>query len=153
VAEALRRLDVRLTMTAHPTEVTRRSVFNHQRSVWRVMERLDDPRLARTQRRELESELREVLTVWWQTDAVRRVRPVVEDEVRRIVFFFEAVLFDATPRLEAEISRAFERSWPPRSGRSVRQLGGWGHGRQSGGCARFRGRRAAAASHDRVATT
>ena len=113
VAEALRRLDVRLTMTAHPTEASRRSVFEHQQSVWRAMERLDDPRLGRTQRRVLEGELREVLTVWWQTDAVRHVRPVVEDEVRRILFFFEAVLFDAAPRLEAEISRSFERSWPP----------------------------------------
>ena len=45
------------------------------------------PRLGRTQRREIESELREVLTVWWQTDAVRRVRPLVVDEVRRILFF------------------------------------------------------------------
>ena len=88
VAEALRRLDVRLTMTAHPTEATRRSVFEHQQWVWRAMERFDDPRLGRTQRGELEGELREVLTVWWQTDAVRRIRPVVEDEVRRILFFF-----------------------------------------------------------------
>ncbi|MBV9414304.1 MAG: phosphoenolpyruvate carboxylase, partial [Solirubrobacterales bacterium] len=113
VADALGRLDVRLTMTAHPTEAARRSVFNRQQSVWRAMERLDDPRLGRTQRRALEGELREVLTVWWQTDAVRHVRPVVEDEVRRILFFFEAVLFDAAPRLEAEISRSFKRSWPP----------------------------------------
>lgn len=109
VSEMLRRLDVRLVMTAHPTEATRRSVFNHQQSVWRAMERLDDPRLGRTQRRRLEAELREVLTVWWQTDAIRRVRPLVEDEVRRILFFFEAVLFDAVPALEAEVSRRFDR--------------------------------------------
>jgi phosphoenolpyruvate carboxylase len=130
VAEALRRLDVRLTMTAHPTEATRRSVFEHQQSVWRAMERLDDPRLGRTQRRGLEGELREVLTVWWQTDAVRRTRPVVEDEVRRILFFFEAVLFDAVPRLEAEISRSFERSWPP-SVPAVR-FGSWAGGDMDG---------------------
>ena len=130
VAEALRRLDVRLTMTAHPTEATRRSVFNHQQSVWRAMEQLDDPRLGRTQRRELESELREVLTVWWQTDAVRRIRPVVDDEVRRILFFFEAVLFDVAPRLEAEISRSFERPWPP-SVPAVR-FGSWAGGDMDG---------------------
>src|ERR1700733_5244814 len=99
------------TMT--PMRAARRSVFNHQQSVWRAMERLDDPRIGRTQRRVLEGELREVLTVWWQTDAVRHVRPVVEDEVRRILFFFEAVLFDAAPRVEAGISRSFDRSWPP----------------------------------------
>jgi len=121
---------VRLTMTAHPTEATRRSVFNHQQSVWRAMERLDDPRLGRTRRRALEGELREVLTVWWQTDAIRHVRPVVEDEVRRILFFFEAVLFDAAPRLEAEISRSFERAWPP-SVPSVR-FGSWAGGDMDG---------------------
>jgi phosphoenolpyruvate carboxylase len=130
VTETLRRLDMRLTMTAHPTKATRRSVFNHQQSVWQAIERLDDPRLGRTQRRELEGELREVLTVWWQTDAVRRVRPVVEDEVRRILFFFEAVLFDAAPRLEAEISRSFERSWPP-SVPAVR-FGSWAGGDMDG---------------------
>jgi phosphoenolpyruvate carboxylase len=130
VAEALRRLDVRLTMTAHPTEATRRSVFDHQQSVWRAMERLDDPRLGRTQRRGFEGELREVLTVWWQTDAVRRVRPVVEDEVRRILFFFEAVLFDVAPRLEAEISRSFDRSWPPRV--PAVRFGSWAGGDMDG---------------------
>ena len=130
VAEALRRLDVRLTMTAHPTEATRRSVFDHQQSVWRAMERLDDPRLGRTQRRGFEGELREVLTVWWQTDAVRRMRPVVEDEVRRILFFFEAVLFDVAPRLEAEISRSFDRSWPPRV--PAVRFGSWAGGDMDG---------------------
>lgn len=130
VAEMLRRLDVRLTMTAHPTEATRRSVFNHQQSVWRAMERLDDPRLGRAGRRALEAELREVLTVWWQTDAVRRVRPLVEDEVRRILFFFEAVLFDAVPALEAEVSRCFERPWPPAV--PVVQFGSWAGGDMDG---------------------
>ncbi|MEA2146811.1 MAG: phosphoenolpyruvate carboxylase, partial [Solirubrobacteraceae bacterium] len=106
VAEALHRLDVRLVMTAHPTEAMRRSVFNHQQAVWRAMERLDDPRIGRGQRRELAEELREVLTVWWQTDEVRRVRPRVEDEVRRNLFFFEAVLFDAVPGALGEIEHA-----------------------------------------------
>ena len=129
VAEALRRLDVRLTMTAHPTEASRRSVFEHQQSVWRAMERLDDPRLGRTQRRVLEGELREVLTVWWQTDAVRHVRPVVEDEVRRILFFFEAVPFStrrpgSRPRSRARSSGRGRRQYP-RSGLAAGQAETW----------------------------
>ncbi len=130
VARTLERLDVRLTMTAHPTEATRRSVFNHQQAVWRAMERLDDPRLGRTGRRALRDELCEVLTVWWQTEAVRGVRPLVEDEVRRILFFFEAVLFDAAPLLEAEIARCFARPWPPAQP-SVR-FGSWAGGDMDG---------------------
>jgi phosphoenolpyruvate carboxylase len=130
VADMLRKLDVGLTMTAHPTEATRRSVFNHQQSVWKAMERLDDPRLGRVGRRELEAELREVLTLWWQTDAIRRVRPLVEDEVRRILFFFEAVLFDAVPAVEAEVSRCFDRPWPPAV--PMVRFGSWAGGDMDG---------------------
>ena len=52
--------------------------------------------------------LRETLTLWWQTDEVRRVRPMVEDEVRRNLFFFEATLFDAVPEVLEELERTFD---------------------------------------------
>jgi len=130
VRDALSRLDIRLVMTAHPTDATRRSVFDHQQAVWAAMERLDDHRLGRTQRRQTENELREVLTVWWQTGAVRRLRPAVEEEVRRILFFFEAVLFDAVPQLESEISRCFHTQWPPV--RPAVRFGSWAGGDMDG---------------------
>lgn len=130
VAEALAQLDVRLVMTAHPTEATRRSVFDHQQTVWRIMEKLDDPRVGATRRRALEDELREVLTTWWQTDEVRRMRPLVEDEVRRTLFFFEAVLFDALPPLAAELSRCFDMPWPPAT--PALRFGSWAGGDMDG---------------------
>jgi len=130
VAEALGDLDVRLVMTAHPTEATRRSVFDHQQSVWQIMEKLDDPRTGTSRRRALEDELREVLTTWWQTDEVRRARPLVEDEVRRTLFFFEWVLFDAIPPLAAELSRCFEVPWPPL--RPAVRFGSWAGGDMDG---------------------
>lgn len=130
VAEALQELDVRLVMTAHPTEATRRSVFDHQQSVWRIMEKLDDPRVGATRRRTLEDELREVLTTWWQTDEVRRMRPLVEDEVRRALFFFEATLFDAVPLLAAELSRNFDLPWPP--AQPALRFGSWAGGDMDG---------------------
>jgi phosphoenolpyruvate carboxylase len=101
------RLRVELVLTAHPTEATRRSVLDHHWAVAGLMDRLDDPRTGHARRRLLLDELREVLTVWWQTDEVRRVRPRVEDEVRRNLFFFEAVLFDAVPAVLGEVEHAF----------------------------------------------
>ncbi|MBB4663552.1 phosphoenolpyruvate carboxylase [Conexibacter arvalis] len=130
VAEALERLDVRLVMTAHPTEATRRSIFDHQQSIWQIMEKLDDPRTGSSRRRALEDELREVLTTWWQTDEVRRARPLVEDEVRRTLFFFEWVLFDAIPPLAAELSRCFDVPWPPL--RPAVRFGSWAGGDMDG---------------------
>jgi phosphoenolpyruvate carboxylase len=130
VVETLSMLDVQLVMTAHPTEATRRSVFNHQQAVSRAMERHDDPRLGRTQRRLLEDHVREILTIWWQTDEVRRLRPVVDDEVRRTLFFFEAVLFDAVPRLAAEVARVFGTAWPPAD--PPLRFGSWAGGDMDG---------------------
>ncbi len=130
VDQALGALDVALVMTAHPTEATRRSVFDHQQAVWRVMERLDDPRVGVTLRRRLEDELREVLTVWWQTDEVRRARPVVEDEIRRTLFFLETVLFDAVPELCLELARRLGTPWPPE--RPPVRFGSWAGGDMDG---------------------
>jgi phosphoenolpyruvate carboxylase len=99
-------LSIEHVLTAHPTEATRRSVLDHQWDVAALLDKLDDPRTGISRRRALLDELRETLTLWWQTDEVRRVRPRVEDEVRRNLFFFEAVLFDAVPAALDEIERA-----------------------------------------------
>src|SRR3954447_8402807 len=106
VAPLTAALAIEHVLTAHPTEATRRSVLDHQWDVAALLDRLDDPRTGHMRRRALLDELREVLTVWWQTDELRRIRPKVEDEVRRNLFFFEAVLFDAVPAVLDEIEHA-----------------------------------------------
>jgi phosphoenolpyruvate carboxylase len=108
LAAAVRSLHVELVLTAHPTEATRRSVLDHQLHVARLLDGLDDPRMGRSRRRALLGSLREELTIWWQTDEVRRIRPMVEDEVRRNLFFFESTLHDAVPEVLEEIERCFE---------------------------------------------
>ena len=98
-------LDVRLVLTAHPTDVARRSVLTKARTVAAALEALDDPRLGASERRRLEDDLREALAVWFATNEVRSMRPRVADEVRRMLFFFETVLFDAAPELALEYAR------------------------------------------------
>jgi phosphoenolpyruvate carboxylase len=104
-AAALADLHVELVLTAHPTEASRRSVLDHQWDVTALLDRVEDPRTGRSQRRRLLAELREILTVWWQTDEVRRARPHVEDEVRRTLYVFESVLYDAVPGVLEELER------------------------------------------------
>ena len=106
IAPLAAQLQIEHVLTAHPTEATRRSVLDHQWDVAALLDRLDDPRTGHSRRRALLDELREVLTLWWQTDELRRIRPRVEDEVRRNLFFFEAVLFDAVPAVLGEIEHA-----------------------------------------------
>jgi len=120
-AEALRQLQVDLVLTAHPTEATRRSVLDHQADLTELLDRLDDPRTGHARRRALLGEVEEILTIWWQTDVVRRARPRVDDEVRRNLFFFESTLFDAVPEALAEVERAFRT----RVDRPVIAFGSW----------------------------
>ena len=123
-------LDVGLVMTAHPTDATRRSIFEHQQRVWDLTERLSDPRVGPARARALEDELRETLTIWWQTDDVRAIRPRPEDEVRRTLRSLETVLFDAVPALADELARRLGTAWPPV--RPVVRFGSWAGGDMDG---------------------
>jgi phosphoenolpyruvate carboxylase len=115
--EAAETLDVRLVLTAHPTDMARRSVLGHQRQVSQAMEKLADPRLGAQEREELEHHIREALAVWWDTSEVRAMRPRVADEVRRKLFFFDRVLFDAAGELafrwERVVGKASAVDRPP----------------------------------------
>jgi phosphoenolpyruvate carboxylase len=95
-----RSLDIRLVLTAHPTAMARRSVLSKHRAVCACLEQLDD---GNSERRRLEEEISEALSIWYTTNEVRSMRPRVTDEVRRLLFFFESVLFDAT----ADLTRSY----------------------------------------------
>jgi phosphoenolpyruvate carboxylase len=124
------RLDVAHVLTSHPTEATRRSVLDHQQTIWHALDLLGDPRLGASEHAAMRRRIRERLTLWWQTDAVRRVRPAVTDEVRRTLFFFEDVLFDATPDVDEELRACFPQP-AERSGPAVR-FGSWAGGDMDG---------------------
>ena len=98
-------LDVRLVLTAHPTDIARRSVLSKQRTVAASLDRLADPRLGASERRREEEEIAEALAIWCVTNQVRPMRPRVADEVRRLLFFFESVLFDAATELARDYDR------------------------------------------------
>lgn len=130
VTEALAKLDIALVMTAHPTEATRRSIFDHHQTVARALEQLDDPRAGVSKRNALANTVREALTIWWQTDEIRRTRPLVEDETRRTLMYFEIALYDALPELLQELSTRFGTPWPPN--RSAVRFGSWAGGDMDG---------------------
>ena len=150
-AEALRSLHVELVLTAHPTEATRRSVLDHQADLMNLLDRLDDPRAGHAaRRRAVLEEVQEIVTIWWQTDEVRRARPRVDDEVRRNLFVFESALFDAVPG-GARGGRAGVRRAGRGAGGRVRLVGRLGHGRPPGGRGGDARAHAAAAPPDRRA--
>ncbi|MGH2782486.1 MAG: phosphoenolpyruvate carboxylase, partial [Thermoleophilaceae bacterium] len=97
--------EVRLVLTAHPTDIARRSVLTKQRSVADALERLAERAPGLRERERLEDEIREALAIWWDTNELRAMRPRVADEVRRKLWFFENALFDAAGELACAYAR------------------------------------------------
>jgi phosphoenolpyruvate carboxylase len=93
---------LRLVLTAHPTEATRRTILLAHVRVRGLLQALDDPGLTTPERARVEEQLAEQITILWQTDEVRHERPRVVDEIRHGLWFFEQSLFDAAERLAAE---------------------------------------------------
>jgi len=128
VIQALRSLSCRLVLTTHPSDATRRAVLYKQRAIVKALEQLSHPDIGASRRRRLYDEIRELLTIWWQTDEVRRLRPQVDEEVRRTLFVFESILFDAAPEVAIEIERRFGVHLP----KPPLEFGSWAGGDMDG---------------------
>lgn len=105
LARVAAQVRVELVLTAHPTESTRRGALAAQLRMAELLRRLDEHDLTPAGRAGVERGLLEEITTLWQTDEVREKRPRVVDEIRHGLWFFERVLLDDAPRVEAELRR------------------------------------------------
>jgi phosphoenolpyruvate carboxylase len=108
-----RSASIRLVLTAHPTEATRRTVLLAHIRIAETLHALDDPRLLPAERDGLESRLAEEVTLLWQTDEVRHDRLRITDEIRHGLWFFEHSLMDAAADLLGEWRERLPGAPPP----------------------------------------
>lgn len=95
--------------TAHPTEVTRRTLLEkNQRIALSLLERLNERRLPEEERRALER-IRVEVTSAWQTEAHPAERPSVMDELEHLMFYVTDVLYPVVPRFYEAIEEAMQR--------------------------------------------
>jgi phosphoenolpyruvate carboxylase len=95
-------VSLRLVLTAHPTEATRRTILTAHLRISKLLGELDDPLAAPARVDAVVEALAGEVTLLWQTDEVRSVRPRVLDEIRHGLWFFEQSLLDEAPRLLAD---------------------------------------------------
>jgi phosphoenolpyruvate carboxylase len=107
--DAVCSLEIELVLTAHPTEIVRRTLLQKYDRIARALAQKDRPDLTVWEREAVVEELRREIAAGWETDEIRRVRPTPLDEVRGGLLVFEQTLWQALPRYLRELDRALTR--------------------------------------------
>lgn len=94
-----RRADIAPVLTAHPTEVQRKSILDRQWRIARLLDVRDRQKLTPEELAENEEALRRAILTLWQTRMLRPVRISVMDEVNNALSFYDTTFFAELPRL------------------------------------------------------
>jgi phosphoenolpyruvate carboxylase len=113
--DAVLRLRIELVITAHPTEIMRRTVQHKYNLIAAALAERDRPDLTRDERETAIETIRREITGAWRTEEVRRERPSPLDEVRSAMAVFDETLWDAVPRF----CRSLDRTLRQVTGRGV----------------------------------
>lgn len=105
LAQAVLSLSVELVLTAHPTEVTRRTLMHKYDAIAGSLALLDRPGLSPAERRRAQDELRRQVASAWHTDEIRHTRPTPVDEAKWGFATVEQTLWHAVPQFLRELDQ------------------------------------------------
>ena len=109
-AEDLAGVRVELVLTAHPTEVLRRTLIQKYDAIG--AELAARTRLGGAERRESNERLERLISEAWHTDEIRRERPSPEEEARWGFAVIENSLWDAVPKVMRDLDAALPEPLP-----------------------------------------
>lgn len=105
IADAVRKLSVELVLTAHPTEVTRRTLMHKYDEIARRLAELDRPDLTPEESTAAREALLRTVSAAWHTDEIRRTRPSPVDEAKWGFATVEQTLWQVMPQFLRELDR------------------------------------------------
>ena len=126
IAALLKRAYLSPVLTAHPTEVQRKSILDAERAVAELIARLDTA--DESERQEIEPALRARVTQLWQTRMLRYTKLTVADEIENALSYYQTTFLREIPRLYAQLERAL----PGREVASFLRMGQWIGGDRDG---------------------
>ena len=124
--------------TAHPTEVTRRTLLRKQQSIARHLVEMMDPYMTPQELEATLGQIRMEMTTGWQTSEYPMEGIRLRDEAEHVLFFLTDVLYRMIPpfyeSLEGALTADVPRIWRAHTrtvGAAVLLVGRRRHGRQS----------------------
>tara|TARA_Y100000588_G_scaffold270440_2_gene285984 strand:- start:886 stop:3549 length:2664 start_codon:yes stop_codon:yes gene_type:complete len=96
-AQAVRDLNIELVLTAHPTEITRRTMINKLVKINECLSKLELSDLSHKERAKTERRLEQLIAQGWHSDVIRQQRPTPLDEAKWGFAVVENSLWEAVP--------------------------------------------------------
>ncbi|MGQ8366636.1 phosphoenolpyruvate carboxylase [Glaciecola sp. 1036] len=97
IQAAINKLNIDLVLTAHPTEVTRRTNIHKHRQLASQLLKLHSSELTEVEQRRVKSRIGDLIAQSWHTEEIRSVRPTPVDEARWGFSVIENSLWEAVP--------------------------------------------------------
>ncbi|MCV2403831.1 phosphoenolpyruvate carboxylase [Marinomonas sp. C2222] len=105
--ESLKTQSIELVLTAHPTEVVRRSLIRKYDNISSELEALDKDNILPLEEAKHIRRLKEIITQAWHTDEIREERPTPVDEAKWGFAVIEQSLWQAVPRFFRQLDEQF----------------------------------------------
>ena len=122
-------------LTAHPTEVQRKSILDAERSIARLLAERDlYPHTAHELAQNVDA-LKTRVTMLWQTRMLRYSRLTVNDEIENALSYYRYTFLSELPRLYEEFAAELNQQFPDRrpfTPPSFLQMGSWIGGDRDG---------------------
>ena len=103
-------LNIGIVLTAHPTEVKRRTLIQKHHRIIEILEQRELLKNFPSKLKTLDKELFDELTVIWNTDDLKRVRPSPFDEARWGLAIIEDSLWDTVPKVYRKLNSIFVKN-------------------------------------------
>ncbi|WP_394224380.1 phosphoenolpyruvate carboxylase [Alteromonas gracilis] len=116
VQDAVAKLNIDLVLTAHPTEVTRRTLIHKHKELADCLQAIHQESLNDVERKKIETRIADLIAQAWHTEEIRSVRPTPVDEARWGFSVIENSLWEAVPdfmrELDGRLNEDYDVSLP-----------------------------------------
>jgi len=110
IIEVMGQLKIELVLTAHPTEITRRTLIHKHSEISRCLERLELQGQTQREIRQIHNRLRELLVQIWHGYDFRQERPSPVDEAKWGFAVVEGSLWSAVPEFLRRLDTALHET-------------------------------------------
>ena len=104
-AEILEKLNVVPVLTAHPTQVQRKSMLDLTNHIHTLLRKYRDVKLGLINKEKWNMDLRRYIEIIMQTDMIREKKLKVTNEITNVMEYYQSSFLNAVPRLTAEYKK------------------------------------------------